>query len=81
MSGGRVRAGQVPGFTRPAAANHVPMEPLLDFKAAGRFLGVSARTIARLVKTGQIVTVRASLRSRRIRPSELREYVHRQTSG
>jgi excisionase family DNA binding protein len=54
-------------------AGRMPL--LLDYDEVGQLLGVSDRTVQRLVADGALPSVTIG-RSRRVRPEDLREYVN-----
>jgi excisionase family DNA binding protein len=61
--------------TSPGAEEARAVEPLLNFAAAARVLGISLRQFRRLVDGGRIAFVKVSERTPRVRPSELQRFL------
>jgi excisionase family DNA binding protein len=61
--------------TSPGAEEASAVEPLLNFAAAARVLGISLRQFRRLVDGGRIAFVKVSERTPRVRPSELQRFL------
>jgi excisionase family DNA binding protein len=51
-------------------------ETLLSYTAAALMLGVSKRTLMRWIEAGRIPVVALSERTKRIKPADLREFIH-----
>jgi excisionase family DNA binding protein len=54
--------------------------PLLTVRQAGVILGLSARSVWRIIRQGQLRTVCVGERSRRIHPADLARYVEERRS-
>ena len=63
---------------RPTVASI--LEPLLNYKQAGDLLGVTDRTVWKLVNPGQLPAVRVG-RSVRIDPRDLRRFIEQAKGG
>lgn len=65
----------------PAARSRTTdLEPLLRFEEVATLLGISTRSVRRLVDSGALAAVHVSARVRRVRPSDLREFQHKHLS-
>ena len=65
----------------PRAVSGTPdLERLLTYREAGKFLGVTERTVFTLVKGGRLPSVRFG-RSVRIDPVDLRTFIDRSKGG
>jgi len=60
--------------TNTPASTHPVVKPLLTYREAGEILGVTERTIFRLVRDGEIPNVKFG-RSVRIDPDDLRVFI------
>ena len=63
-------------MTNTPASTHPVVKPLLNYREAGKLLGVTERTIFRLVKDGEIPKVKFG-RSVRIDPDDLRGFIEK----
>ena len=61
-------------MTNTPASTHPVVKPLLNYREAGELLGVTERTIFRLVKDGEIPNVKFG-GSVRIDPDDLRGFI------
>ena len=61
-------------MTNTPASTHPVVKPLLTYREAGKLLGVTERTIFRLVQDGEIPNVKFG-RSVRIDPDDLRVFI------
>ncbi len=57
-----------------------PLEPLMSIEAVATVLGVSTKTIRRLVKSGVLPIIRLG-RTIRVRPDDLKAHIARQRIG
>lgn len=53
----------------------VPREPLMTYSEAGEVLGVSAKVVANLARSGDLPRVIISPRVHRIAPADLRAFI------
>ena len=61
-------------MTNTPASTHPVVKPLLNYREAGKLLGVTERTIFKLVKDGELPNVKFG-RSVRIDPDDLRVFI------
>ena len=63
-------------MTNTPASTPPVVKPLLTYREAGKLLGVTERTIFRLVRDGEITNVKFG-RSVRIDPDDLRRFIEK----
>ena len=63
-------------MTNTPASTHPVVKPLLTYREAGKLLGVTERTIFRLVKDGEIPNMKFG-GSVRIDPDDLRRFIEK----
>jgi len=63
-----------------SSPHHTRIEPLLDERAAAKYLGVSPRTLWGLANQGEVQYVRIGKASKRYDPHDLRAYCDKHRS-